>query len=668
VKLTLNKWYNNVVKYISSYSKDRNTRGININMHKLFKTIVISSAILCYQTYAQTNAATLFSEAAKAYTQGQSQKLYTLYNNNKNEPIVLYLYAKAALNRGDTSYAIYASDKLPHSYMRNDILHQLLISLYRQGNAHDYLANYKKLENTKISSAETCGYDLFNLRLGNQQATITDKQWLTTNDIGSWCADLGLSLYRKNQLSNSQFNRLLANLVINQDFDLFNKLAPQISLKPINFARHKNSTMHKLPQNQYLQIYYISSKAKKYPDEALNYLSEAHSISAANKTLLANYIAQQFAASQQFTLATQLFNQYYSDDISNSAFEWRTRSYIANKNWLKVISTINNMPQELQQDTTWQYWLGKAYQQTKQASKAKAIFAAMPRDYSYYYMLGQSELGQSVEFDHTLPNAVNVNDSKFNAQIERSLYLYQLGKTSNNKILTTIASYEWYYISRVAESKDLIAMSVVAHNQGYYDLSIASANKLNYRILYLSFPTPYYSLYEKYSRELKISPTFPLAVSRQESRFNSTIVAFDGGQGLMQIMPYTAKYISKKAHYASCGQLDAQCNIKYGTWYLGNLYKKFGSYIYAAAGYNGGPNRANRWQDRLSNLDTITQMEMIPITITRDYVQKVLVNNAIYTAKLNKTNEVNLLSFINNLPQQERGNNLNDDSTDRNKL
>ena len=636
-------------------------------MHKLIKTILITIT-LGYQSFALAIPSNLVSEAAADYSHNQTKKLYQTYSNNKNEPVVLYLYAKAALNGGDTSYALYAVDKLANGYMRNDLLHQLLPYFYRKDYATDYRSIYDKLENTKISSAETCGYDLSKLRINKSEALITSINWLTNNDIGSWCADLGTALYRNNKMSQDDFNLLATNLVINQDGEIFNKLAPLLAVKPINFAHYKNSTFHKLPHNQYLQIYYISSKAKKYPELALSYLTQLNGITKANKIILANYIAQQFAASQQFTQASKLFEQYYSDNLSNSEFEWRVRSYIANRNWQNVIASIMAMPDELRQDNNWQYWLAKAYQQTKQLTKANATFAKIAKDYSYYYMLAQSELGKTVEFDQVLPNAVSLANNKSGQQIEDALSLYQLGKTTNSKILTTIGNYEWYYNSRLAESNQLIAMSVIARNQGYYDLSIAAANRLNYRILYLSFPTPYYSLYEKYSKELKISPSFPLAVSRQESRFNATIVAFDGGQGLMQIMPYTAKYISKKAHYRSCSQLDAQCNIKYGTWYLGNLYKKFGSYIYAAAGYNGGPNRANRWQDNLSTLDSISQIEMIPITITRDYVQKVLVNNAIFSAKLNKTNSVNLVSFINNLHQQTRSSNLNDDTTDRNKI
>ncbi|MFO0320421.1 MAG: lytic transglycosylase domain-containing protein, partial [Neisseriaceae bacterium] len=241
--------------------------------------------------------------------------------------------------------------------------------------------------------------------------------------------------------------------------------------------------------------------------------------------------------------------------------------------------------------------------------------------------------------------------------------------SSHTHILTTIGMFQWYYLTRIATHKQLIGMSLLSRNYGYYDLSISAANKLDTRILYLSFPAPYLNYYSQFSQKMGISSAYLLAISRQESRFNASIVAFDGGQGLMQIMPNTAKYISRKSRYQICSLLTAPCNIKYGSWYLGNLYNKFGSYIYASAGYNGGPNRAMRWQKNLANLDNRIQIEMIPISITRGYIQKVLVNKAIYDIKFNGSNKLDMLNYVINLKNAPHNiNNLNDDKTDAIKL
>ena len=62
-------------------------------------------------------------------------------------------------------------------------------------------------------------------------------------------------------------------------------------------------------------------------------------------------------------------------------------------------------------------------------------------------------------------------------------------------------------------------------------------------------------------------------------------------------------------------------------------------------------------------------MEMIPIQITRDYVQKVLTNKAIYDSKLQGLNNVNLLNYISSLSDAPQNLDiLNDDMTDAGKL
>ena len=54
----------------------------------------------------------------------------------------------------------------------------------------------------------------------------------------------------------------------------------------------------------------------------------------------------------------------------------------------------------------------------------------------------------------------------------------------------------------------------------------------------------------------------------------------------------------------------------------------------AAAAYNAGPNRASKWRDGASNLETVIWTENIPFNETRDYVKKVLSNTTNYAAIL----------------------------------
>src|SRR5262249_4716162 len=120
---------------------------------------------------------------------------------------------------------------------------------------------------------------------------------------------------------------------------------------------------------------------------------------------------------------------------------------------------------------------------------------------------------------------------------------------------------------------------------------------------------------------------------RQESVFNPSAVSRAGARGLMQVMPATGQLISKRQGSGTISAADLfnpTLNIKLGMSYLAQLLEQFGRIEYAAAAYNAGPGRAQRWIAERGSMDIEDWIESIPFSETRGYVQGVLRYTANY--------------------------------------
>ena len=104
-----------------------------------------------------------------------------------------------------------------------------------------------------------------------------------------------------------------------------------------------------------------------------------------------------------------------------------------------------------------------------------------------------------------------------------------------------------------------------------------------------------------------VDPRFIHAVIKQESRYDPKAVSYVGAQGLMQMMPATAKRFGLKDPF------DATTNVEAGTKYLKWLLKRFnGDVSLALAGYNAGEGSVDKYKG------------MPPYSETQNYVKKIV--------------------------------------------
>ena len=151
----------------------------------------------------------------------------------------------------------------------------------------------------------------------------------------------------------------------------------------------------------------------------------------------------------------------------------------------------------------------------------------------------------------------------------------------------------------------------------------------------LEFPRPYFDIYQQHASALGIDPYLLLSISRQESTFRASITSRSGADGVMQLMPATARWMTSNTPgatmYVATHLASPVHSILLGANYVSQMMNKFGNnMLYAAAAYNAGPGNANKWLKAHGNVAPDEFVNIIPLEETSGYVRKVLGNYAAY--------------------------------------
>lgn len=144
---------------------------------------------------------------------------------------------------------------------------------------------------------------------------------------------------------------------------------------------------------------------------------------------------------------------------------------------------------------------------------------------------------------------------------------------------------------------------------------------LNQQTLRLLFPRPFYDVFDRNAPDTDTA--LVLGVARQESGFNPRARSPANAQGLLQLLPSTARILSGKRRN---NLYDSETNARLGIKFLSNLIDRFDSVELALAGYNAGPGRVDEWKSRFPTRDMTLFMDLIPYKETRHYVANIVRN------------------------------------------
>jgi soluble lytic murein transglycosylase len=133
----------------------------------------------------------------------------------------------------------------------------------------------------------------------------------------------------------------------------------------------------------------------------------------------------------------------------------------------------------------------------------------------------------------------------------------------------------------------------------------------------IRYPLSYSEYIRVHAREHGLSPALMAAVIYTESKFHVGAKSSSGAIGLMQLTPSTARGIAIRTGgdaFRTSDLLNPEINIRYGAWYLHNLFVKYHSERLVLAAYNAGQGNVDRW---------LARHEPIQFAETRAYVKRV---------------------------------------------
>lgn len=516
------------------------------------------------------------------------------------------------------------------SAMAETVRNEWLKSLGKRGSVHQFKQQYQQLSALALQQEVRCYAHIYGLE---NNPIFVQNLLNSITRLPEGCQTLLENAARHRALDTDRAWRRVRGLISSNQITQANGLATALG-SPLSSA-----TGLGYQENILREV--IGSQAQKSPDVAANRLNQlSGSLNAQQQGFAWGVLATAQAKSHNMNTALTYYRRAQRSQLSDEQFEWYARVALRLQQWRELREVIQSMPKALQQTPTWQYWLARSLAATGQPQQAQAIYQQVAQTgRNFYAVLAMEELGLRVDTRNNVAPA-KTSDIRHLAQdgaIVRALTLFQASKQTNDWQMRRQAQAEWRYATREMNEATLLAAAELAFQHEFYEMAINSAERthhlLNYPLRYL---TPYRDLVVHYGQQHQVDPAWVYGLIRQESRFMIGAKSSAGAQGLMQVMPATAREIARKIGMNSNELYTIEGNVRMGTWYMADSRRRLqNNEVLATAGYNAGPARARRWQAD-SVLEGAIYAETIPFNETRDYVKRVMTNSVYYASLLNE--------------------------------
>lgn len=285
------------------------------------------------------------------------------------------------------------------------------------------------------------------------------------------------------------------------------------------------------------------------------------------------------------------------------------------------------------------YWRGRAAEAMGAAADARMSYRAAARyPTAYYGQLARARLGlDRIELRPPSPVLAAVDTPPGDERVRAADMLYGIGERDT----------VFYFAEDFAkESTDVAALEGLGelagrHNDARVMLEVGKlALARGLALDHYAFPT--IGIPEHQQVAPAIEPSVIYSVARTESSFDQRDKSPANAVGLMQVTPEAGRDTAKRFGLTYDWDRmvsDPVYNTQMGAAELSALLAEYrGNQIMTFAGYNAGRGRVREWvqargDPRDPKVDPVDWVERIPLSETRNYVQRVMENVLVYRAR-----------------------------------
>ncbi|MFC0309190.1 transglycosylase SLT domain-containing protein [Gallibacterium trehalosifermentans] len=493
----------------------------------------------------------------------------------------------------------------------------------------------------------------------NQIWQATKKLWLSGDNLAKQCVPLFQAWQQAGNLTEDLIQQRAELAMAAQNRSLLNYLQGLTQNKAIKQQLQEWLTLLNQPQhidkvsenwsitkqNKQILLTNLPRYFKTIPEQNLDFIKlqlqltqwqQKWQFSNDELALLKRVILQRFFDNTQpqwLTWRDQQIRQLKNDALTERRLRVAIRQQQPLSEWLALLSTNTANKDE------WRYWQAWQWQQQGKKTEAQTALQQLSQQRGFYALLAAETLG--IDYQPTmqdLPQPITFDPLWQSPNIAQAIA--RITELRHFRYLDDAYS-EWAFLLKNISTQQALLLSEYALQQQWFDLAVAATIKAKaWDYIRLRLPLAYQQWFTINVTNKGISPSFAMAIARQESAWRPNVRSSANAIGLMQLLPSTAKSTAQQAQYNTqqANKLtDPLTNILLGTAHLAQLAEKYGdNRLLIAAAYNAGAKNVDRWlTENNGKLSMAEFIASIPFYETRNYVQNV-VSYDYYYQLLNK--------------------------------